>query len=501
LILFHLDGKLRIQANGLLPVEKTESSTGCHTRGGCSLAGDLRVDENIALHSMHTIWVREHNRIATRLKALNPGWNDEKLFQTARKITGAVWQHITYKEYLPLLTSIPTYAGYKAHVDPSITNVFATAAFRYGHSLIPNEFSQLDNNFNKMNQPILLQNAFFNRKSINDRGIEQTVRGLIGNMSNNVDSKFSFAIARKLFVSVGSEDYLDLTALNIQRGRDHGLPGYNEFRKFCGLSVATTWAQIRNLMATDAALKFEKIYKYPNDIDVFAGGISEKHFKKYAVGPTFHCLLGRQFQSIRDGDRFYYENSGVFTAAQLTAIKKVKMSTVLCENLKSLVSIQPNAFFTPEKNKNIRKVCTSIPKLNLNSWKDNSLGDEPERATASSSEENRAENTLENDWAVIDNDSEDNIVGKQSHDNDVESLTEKTHLRHHSKKEILQALADILQQEGKNEGEERRGDISDDQVEESEDDEDDDDITQENFRSEDEEDLDKLRNDFLNDKK
>ena len=363
---------MKLQANGLLPVAKTEFSGDCLTKGGCSLMGEERGDENIALHSMHTIWVRQHNRIAETLKGLNPVWNDETLFQNARKINVAVWQHLTFREYVPLLSDIPSYTGYNVDVNPSITNVFAAAAFRYGHSLIPDEFTQLDSNFNAVHKPISLQETFFNRDSINNRGIEETVCGLVGNMSKNVDNKFSFVIARKLFIGTGSEDYLDLTAINIQRGRDHGLPGYNEYRRFCGLSVPKTWAQVQKLMIEDVASKFEKIYQHPDDIDVFAGGISEIHLGGYEVGPTFSCILGRQFQSLRDGDRYYYENPGIFTASQLNAIKNVTLSTVLCENLKGLVSVQPDSFHSPGVSSNTRKVCSSIPKLDLNAWKDSS---------------------------------------------------------------------------------------------------------------------------------
>jgi len=432
----------------LLPLERAEGSSGCSVRGGCSLAGDARVDENIALLTMHTLWVREHNRIAAGLKELNPGWNDKRIFENARKITGGVWQQITFKEYLPILITLPRYTGYKVHVDPSIVNVFLSAAFRFGHSLVPNKFSQLDNNFNKANPPIPLQEAFNNRHLITTRGIEQTIRGLIGNLSNNVDNKFSFGLARRLFVSVGSEGYLDLTALNIQRGRDHGLPGYNEYRRFCGLPVATTWARLRNILVAGAASKFEQVYKHPDDIDVFAGGISEKHIGNSIVGPTFNCILKQQFQKLRDGDRFYYENPGVFTVSQLNALKKTKMSSVLCENLKGLVSIQPNAFFTPKKRSNTRKVCNSIPKLDLSPWKDNSAGDEPEERRSSP----EVGDIEENDWEVVDGASEDM---KKQNDNHIVNLSERLsndESRYESKKRILDEIESIINHENEVDG-------------------------------------------------
>lgn len=411
----HKDGLMKLTKQGLLPKENEEGKNGCTTIGGCSLVGDIRGDENIALHSMHTLWVREHNRIAKELKTLNPSWDDEELFQTSRKINVALWQHLTYKEYLPLLASLTPYSGYKPNVDASLTNVFSTAAFRYGHSLIPNEFAQLDNNFDKKYEPVVLQEAFFNRKFINDRKIGPTMRGLVGNMSNNVDDSFAISVARKLFVGVGSTGYLDLTALNIQRGRDHGLPAYSKYREACGLSVPKTWDDVIAIMLDGAGERFRNIYRSPDDIDIFAGGISEKHTGNLQIGPTFNCILSKQFAAVRDGDRFYYENKDVFTTAQLNAIKKVTLATILCNNIKGLVSVQPNAFRTPDSNQNIRKTCQSLPKLDLDPWKesnsvrdvkkteteqlenlfDQNLGDLPSRKTTHRNSKKELEKRLE----------------------------------------------------------------------------------------------------------
>ena len=119
-------------------------------------SGDSRANEQINLAVMHTIWMREHNRIASDLRKLNPSWNDEKLYQEARRINVAQYQHIVYKEWLPLVLGHdfmdkfglwPLSKGYSDSYmdtfDPRITNEFAASAFRFGHSLIPDTFKRV----------------------------------------------------------------------------------------------------------------------------------------------------------------------------------------------------------------------------------------------------------------------------------------------------------------------------------------------------------------------
>ena len=240
----------------------------CHTLGGCSLVGDHRGDENIALHSMHTIWVREHNRIAKQLKEINSHWGGERLFQNARKIASAVYQHIVFKEWLPLVVPPFKYKGYRKFVNPGIINAFATAAFRFGHSLIPNEFHMLDKNFDSINKPTTLQDAFFNRLLVDQYGIETIMYGLVGNKSEEVDTEFAFSVARRLFVTPGKDEYHDLTARNIQRGRDHGIPTYGAYRRWCRLPTIKTWEQLKKIMPEKAVHSFKELYPSPYHIDL-----------------------------------------------------------------------------------------------------------------------------------------------------------------------------------------------------------------------------------------
>lgn len=98
--------------NVLLPRSTEEEQ--CSSKSSshyCFVAGDVRGNQHPMLQSYHVIFLRNHNRIAENLAKLNPSWSDEKLFQEARRINNAEYQHIIYEEWLPLLFG-PTLVSY-----------------------------------------------------------------------------------------------------------------------------------------------------------------------------------------------------------------------------------------------------------------------------------------------------------------------------------------------------------------------------------------------------
>ncbi|XP_057296799.1 eosinophil peroxidase-like [Hydractinia symbiolongicarpus] len=317
---------------------------------------------------MQTLWAREHNRIADNLKKVNPHWKEEILFQETRKIVGALLQQISYNEFVPLLANLKKYSGYKTHVDPSISNAFAGAAFRFGHTLIPNSFARLNKNFDHAQPDLLLQNAFRNILPIREDGIEPIMFGLLKNQSQDFDTKFAFGIARRLFVPVGSNENRDLMALNIQRGRDHGLPTYGSFRRFCKLKSVTRFSQLHGIIRSSAIPELEKLYSTPGEIDLYAAASSEIPEEGKLLGPTFSCLVKDQFERIRDGDRFFYQRKGIFTTAQLSEIRKVTFARVLCDNLKGIVSIQRDVFRALNGGEK-RAECGSIRGIDFSKWR------------------------------------------------------------------------------------------------------------------------------------
>ncbi|KAL3073258.1 hypothetical protein niasHS_000010 [Heterodera schachtii] len=345
----------------------------------CFLSGDFRANEQLGLTAMHTIWLREHNRIATKLLELNPDWDGERIYQEARKIVGAMLQHITYTEWLPLVLGkdgynflIGTYTGYRPDINPSVSNAFATAAFRFGHTLISPQLERLDKALRPTPEgPLPLHEAFFApERLLAEGGVDPLLRGLFGTplkmpMSDQLLNK---ELTEKLFHRAHNVS-LDLAALNIQRGRDHGIPGYLEYRRFCNLTVPSDWDQLAVDVPNSKVLAhLRKLYGHPGNIDLWLGGIVEKRLPDALIGPTFSCIIGDQFRRLRDGDRFWYENDGVFTQLQLAQIRKTSLAKVLCTNGDDIDRIQPNVFRYMGNNMLAYRSCDELAELNLRMW-------------------------------------------------------------------------------------------------------------------------------------
>ena len=360
----------------LMPLDNSElmfPNDLCHQTGGCFLAGDTRSSEQMALAAIHTLFVREHNRVAKQLIQINPHWTGDTVYQETRKIVGAIIQKITYEDYLPELLGdnpLPKYTGYKYWVNPGIINSVAAAAYRFGHSTIRPSFDILDENHRKVGAPIPLKHMFFNNTYINRHGIDHLLLGLCAFQAEKVDRSFANGIMGHLFERKHLPG-LNLIALNIQRGRDHGLPGYNDFRRYCRLTDARTFNDTAKEISLENRKILAKLYKDdPTIADLFVAGIAETPLPGSQLGPTFSCLIKEQFARLRDGDRFFYMRGKCFTKSQLKEIKKSSLSRILCDNLNSgkKLWVQENVFHAV--NNGVRRVdCRTIPKIDLNRWK------------------------------------------------------------------------------------------------------------------------------------
>uniref|UniRef100_A0A3B5Q2P3 Myeloid-specific peroxidase n=1 Tax=Xiphophorus maculatus TaxID=8083 RepID=A0A3B5Q2P3_XIPMA len=350
----------------------------------CFIAGDGRVDENIALTSLHTLFVREHNRLARQLKRLNPHWDSETLYQEARKIMGAYTQMFVFRDYLPHIVGpdamrrqLGRYPGYNSNVDPSISNVFATAAYRFAHLAIQPVLFRLDPNYREHPgfPSVPLFKAFFTPwRVIFEGGVDPLLRGLIGRPAKlgTQDNMLVDALRERLFEFI-QHLALDLGSLNMQRGRDHGLPGYNAWRRFCGLSQPSNQAELAQVLRNPTlAQKLLELYGTPDNIDVWLGGVAEPFVPGGRVGPLFSCLIATQFQRIRQGDRLWFQNPGVFTPQQRQALSAVTLSRVICDNT-GITSV-PSDAFSVVSNRNRLVQCNTLRRLDLFPWRERPCG-------------------------------------------------------------------------------------------------------------------------------
>jgi peroxidase len=325
-------GKLKTTSGGqFLPFNKD----GLPNAGGPSkklfLAGDIRANEQIALTAMHTLFVREHNRLCDEMA--NQGLDGEVIYQLARKIVGAQMQVITYNEFLPILLgededAILPYSGYKVSVNPAINNEFSAAAYRLGHSMLSATLLRYNKAGNKKISTAL-KDAFFNPNLIHKGGGMSILRGLQKQQAQEVDNKVVDAVRNFLFGEPG-EGGFDLASANIQRGRDHGLADYNSVRVDYGLAPRN-FLEISDEMDVRDALKMA-YNDDVNDIDLWVAGLAEPHVNSGFVGETFHAILVDQFTRLRDGDRFWYQNDLFFTGAQLTEIESTTLANIIRRN-------------------------------------------------------------------------------------------------------------------------------------------------------------------------
>lgn len=326
------DGKLRVTEDNLMPVNSGDLPNADNGPDlTLFLAGDVRANENVALTAMHTVWVREHNRIADELLAEDPHLTDEQVYQQARELVIAQIQAVTYNEFLPALLgdqALQPYHGYDPDVDASIATEFSTAAYRFGHSMLSSELLRSNNDGTEAAEGnIALQDAFFAPQEIIDHGIDSVLIGVTSQTANEIDNQLIDDVRNFLFGPPGAGGF-DLASLNIQRGRDHGIAGYNQVRADIGLSPVTSFADISSSVRVQQRLQM--LYGTVDNIDLWVGGLAEDHLPGASMGPTFHAILCDQFTRLRDGDRFWYEN--VLEADALQMVRSTTLSDVIERN-------------------------------------------------------------------------------------------------------------------------------------------------------------------------
>ncbi len=352
-------GRLKTSSGNLLPFNTTTGEYGAPIDPNAPemamplpfvqkwfVAGDIRANENPFLTAMHTMFVREHNRLCNELAQANPGWTDEQLFQHARKLVGGMMQAIVHEEWLPALgLHLPAYNGYDHTVNPGIMNAFNSAAYRYGHTTINSLLVRMDNNGEYMPQgDILLRDAFFNpNATVEVGGVEPYLIGMATVVEQDFDCKVIDDLRNFLFGQPGAGG-LDLVSINLNRGRDRGLPDYNTVRSDFGLPPFENFNQISSDPLMSQSLEF--VYGDINKIDPWVGMLAEDHMPDALFGQTAMTIISRQFAALRNGDRFYYENDPWISLEEKAWIRQTRLADVIRRN--SPITIIQDEIFVAE---------------------------------------------------------------------------------------------------------------------------------------------------------
>lgn len=339
-------GKLRTSHDGRFLPYNTQ---GIENEGGNDLttlflAGDVRANEQIGLIAMHTLLVREHNRLADLISSQNPALNGEEIYQLARKIVGAQVQAVTFNEFLPLLLgpeALGPYAGYDPSVNPTIASEFSAAAYRVGHTLLSPSLLLL--NADGERDQVRLSEVFFNPSFVVDRGISPILRGLATQPAQEVDALVIDEVRNFLLRGPGGPSF-DLTALNIQRSRDHGVGDFNTVRRAYGLPPVESFADISSNVEVQRALMLA--YGNVDDLDLWPAALAEDHVPGASVGATLQAVIADQFRRLRDGDRFWFENDRYLldNPGLLDEIRHTTLARIIRCNTPIDGEIQDNAF-------------------------------------------------------------------------------------------------------------------------------------------------------------
>jgi hypothetical protein len=303
---------------------------------------------------VQTMWIREHNRHARHLKQSNPDWDDWKLFHRARQFVIAELQWIVKNEYLSTLgINLSAYKGYDSSVDPRIDNAFTTAAFRFGHSMLSAltlELEAHERSTCSQATAVRMCQHFFDpdRSLLGDNptstNIDSIIRGLATAPAQKVDLLLIEDVRTFLFSPPFpyKRPRMDLAAVNIQRGRDHGLLDYNSYRELYGLKKVKSFSEITSDVPTASALQALYEDKVDN-VDLFVGLLAEDHAPadegalrqpSAAVGPLLMAMMRDQFQRLVSGDRFWFENAGngLFSHEEISALRNFSYKDLLASN-------------------------------------------------------------------------------------------------------------------------------------------------------------------------
>lgn len=323
------------------------------------VSGDNRVNVQPGLLTLHTLWAREHNRVANQLLIDSPTMTDREIFMAARRQTISTYQQVVMYEYLPailgwksmhelgVISTEEVPSEYIPTTDARVSNEFASVAFRFGHSQVTDTLHRFDADLkaSEHGHLHLRDNYFSPGRVLKQGGLDPILRGMIRTACQAVDTKAMDGVRNFLFGT--NTKGFDLAAINIQRGRDHGILDYNSLRRELGLAPRQNFTDITS--DSDVASKLAKLYSSVDDIDAFVGGLAEDHVEGGAVGELFAWIIGNQFRRLRSGDRLWFEHGKLPSEQRLTRLSDVIKRNSGLNDDDAVWQDVKNSFFVPGK--------------------------------------------------------------------------------------------------------------------------------------------------------
>lgn len=340
----HEGGRLKVSSGNLMPFPTPSGEFNDLRDFGAPVMVDMMgserymfasanpmVNYNPYLMAMQTLFIREHNRLCAELAVLHPDWDDEQLYQHARRTVIGIIQAITYQEWLPTMgIELGAFSGYDVLANTAISNEFTLAAFKLENTLMSDLILRLDNNGKEIAQGNLeMKQALFHPlELITGGGIDPLFKGMAAQAQQEFDSKMVDDIRNATFENKAGG--LDMAAITIMAGRDRGLGSLNSIRQALGLTPYTTFKQINSRGEVVDLLK--KAYNSVDDIDAWVGMVSEERLSGRLFGETTQHIITDQFKRLRDGDRYYYELDPGLTRDEINRITRTRLKDVILRN-------------------------------------------------------------------------------------------------------------------------------------------------------------------------
>lgn len=362
-------GLLKTSSNNMPPINDDSIHMADPTtngKGAIGMMGDARANENIGLFSIHTLFIRFHNTVAEQIcnnnlhvkhfngqhgicgsqlaevtdtEYVHIALSDEQVFERARLFCTAVYQQAVMEEFLSFLIgkeAVPDYEAYDPTINAQILNEFSTVNYRL-HTLVGDDFPLLSENGHLISN-FNLRDVFFKPQIVYNTpdGVEAVIRGLATITAEDFDGKIIDSLRNFLFGMPGAGG-LDLVALNIQRGRDHGIADYNSLRKAVAEKLGVPLQPVPDFLTLaggDQQLADDLSTAYGGDInqvDPFVGVHLESKVDGSMAGETSTAIIRDQFLRVRDGDRFWFERYLPRSDAHetLAFVKSLRLSDIV----------------------------------------------------------------------------------------------------------------------------------------------------------------------------